>query len=65
MKLRGWTFVCEHNKDGVVMRSFNNINSTETEYTNTNKMMKQDVTHNILPLQLIFSMFAIHHIEMF
>ena len=47
------------------MRSFNNINSTEKEYTNTNKMMKQDVTHNILLLQLIFSMFAIHHIEMF
>ena len=51
MKLTGWTLVCEHNKDGVVIRSFNNINTTETEYTNINKMMKQDVTHNILLLQ--------------
>ena len=45
-------------------RSLNNIKTTETEYTNTYKMMKQDVTHNILLSKLIFSMFAIHHIEM-
>ena len=60
----GLTLVSKHRKDGVVVRSFNNIKTTEVEYTNTNKMMKQDVTLNIFSLQLIFSMFAIHHIEM-
>ena len=60
----GLNLVSKRRKDGVVVRSFNNIKTTEVEYTNTNKMMKQDVTLNIFSLQLIFSMFAIHHIEM-
>ena len=38
----GWTLVCEHTKDGVVERLCNNINTTELEYTNINKMIEQD-----------------------
>lgn len=36
------TLVCEINKDGVVVRSCNNISTTEVEYTNKNKMVEQD-----------------------
>ena len=60
MKWMGWTLVCKHNKDGVVLRWCYNINTTEVEYTNTNKMS----THNILLLQLISSLYPTHHIEM-
>ena len=42
MKLMGWTLVCEHNRDGAVVRQCNNMTSTEVEYTNKNKIVEQD-----------------------
>ena len=38
----GLTFVCEHNKDGVVVRYCENMNTTEVEYTSTNKIVEPD-----------------------
>ena len=37
VKRMGWTLGCEHSKE-----QFNNLNTTEAEYTNTNKMVEQD-----------------------
>ena len=38
----GWTFVFEHNKDVVVVRYCNNINTSKVEYTKTNNMVELD-----------------------
>ena len=37
VKRMGWTLGCEHSKEQV-----NNLNTTEAEYTSTNKMVEQD-----------------------
>ena len=44
MKWMGWSLVCEHNEDGVVVRWCNNINTTEVEYTNKTRWWNKMVT---------------------